>query len=324
MSGNPARPISLSDKERKEFDHITLDTMHEWRDVSKLRRLEQYMNQEGFPMTASAAALRIKALSTGSTISDEDQRRELESEFKTSAKDLMSWTRKVVSQEQELSTTPTALSSSTPGIRKGVKIASDAAVTIAPTQKSDVKAKSDSSVGLNARSGSEYYDKWDKLAEAELLKLDVQDKPTCCETTTAALNASSQTAANPENTQRICRAAEGLSLAERQRQAESERHKGNDYFRAHDYTAAVEAFTVATQLDPQSSAARANRAAAYLKLRMWSDAETDAGFALQLEPNNLKARLRRAQARSEMGEMSAAKEDALAVLEKVCPRFDTA
>lgn len=107
-------------------------------------------------------------------------------------------------------------------------------------------------------------------------------------------------------------------MAERRRQAENERHKGNDYFRAHDYTAAVEAFTVATLLDPQSAAARANRAAAYLKLRMWSDAETDAGMALQMEPANLKARLRRAQARSELGSMKLAREDALVVLEKVC------
>lgn len=74
---------------------------------------------------------------------------------------------------------------------------------------------------------------------------------------------------------------------------------------------------MATELDPQSSAARANRAAAYLKLHMWSDAETDASVALQLDPGNLKARLRRAQARSELGRMSLAREDALAVLAKV-------
>lgn len=125
-------------------------------------------------------------------------------------------------------------------------------------------------------------------------------------------------AASQENTQRICKAAEGQSPAERRRQAESERHKGNDYFRAQDYRAAVEAFTVATELDPQSVAARANRAAAYLKLRMWSDAETDASVVLQQEPGHLKAKLRRAQARSEMGQMSLAREDALAVLEQVC------
>lgn len=125
------------------------------------------------------------------------------------------------------------------------------------------------------------------------------------------------TAENPENTQRICKAAEGMLPAERRRQAESERHKGNDYFRAHDYRAAVEAFTVAAELDPTSVAARANRAAAYLKLHMWSDAETDACETLRLDPGNLKAQLRRAQARCELGQMSLAQEDALAVLSKV-------
>lgn len=49
-------------------------------------------SQEGFPTTASAAALRIKALSAGVSISDEEQRKKLEAEYKTSAQELMSWT----------------------------------------------------------------------------------------------------------------------------------------------------------------------------------------------------------------------------------------
>lgn len=84
--------------------------------------------------------------------------------------------RKVVLEEQNLSTLPTELSSVAPAIRKGVKIASDTASTAAPKVQHAAKAMTDSSIGVHARSGSQYYDKWDKVAEAELLKLDLQDK----------------------------------------------------------------------------------------------------------------------------------------------------
>lgn len=82
----------------------------------------------------------------------------------------------IVTEEQELSLEPTQLSSGVPDIRKGVKIASDAASSSKTTSIPVLKGKGDNSVGVNARSGREYYDKWEKVAEDELLKLQSEDK----------------------------------------------------------------------------------------------------------------------------------------------------
>lgn len=96
---------------------------------------------------------------------------------------------KIVSEEQELSLEPTVLSSAVPAIRKGMKIASDAAppTKAAPILLTEIKA--DSSVGINVRSGRQYYDKWDKVAEDELQKLDSEDKPSAATASSTGISA---------------------------------------------------------------------------------------------------------------------------------------
>lgn len=115
------------------------------------------------------------------------------------SKSINGWThhvqRRVISEEQEISATPTFLSSTAPSIRKGLKIVSDAASATSAV-KSAVKLKSDSSVGVNARSGSEYYDKWEKVAEEELLKLNVQDNTASDRTASADNTAGSSSGRN--------------------------------------------------------------------------------------------------------------------------------
>lgn len=68
------------------------------------------------------------------------------------------------------------LSTAAPGIRKGVKIASDTAFSTKATQSALPKLKGDSTVGGNVRSGPEYYAKWDRVAENELKKLQSEDQ----------------------------------------------------------------------------------------------------------------------------------------------------
>ncbi|XP_024525714.1 uncharacterized protein LOC112344683 [Selaginella moellendorffii] len=45
----------ISDKEMDEFDHITGDQIRGMTDLRKLKKLERYMREEGFPQTAEAA-----------------------------------------------------------------------------------------------------------------------------------------------------------------------------------------------------------------------------------------------------------------------------
>lgn len=59
---------------------------------------------------------------------------------------------------------------------------------------------------------------------------------------------------------------------------------------------------------PSNTSVRGNRAAAYIKLRMWDAAVADCDVALESDANNIKARVRRAAARMELGKASEAME----------------
>ncbi|KAH8995413.1 hypothetical protein EDB92DRAFT_1772019, partial [Lactarius akahatsu] len=74
--------------------------------------------------------------------------------------------------------------------------------------------------------------------------------------------------------------------------------QGNAAFKAGDYPAAIGHYTAATIADPSDPTYFLNRAAAYLKLSKYEDAERDCSTVLNLSNNkNVKAFFRRAQAR---------------------------
>eukprot|EP00775_Hariotina_reticulata_P001727 gene1727-2070_t len=105
-----------------------------------------------------------------------------------------------------------------------------------------------------------------------------------------------------QRTQQLLERNRHLPEADRAAVAVDERHKGNEAFRSGQYDDAVEHYTVAVELYPQQVAAFANRAACYLKLRLWADALVDCDMALMLldtSPDDslrAKALLRRAEA----------------------------
>ena len=80
---------------------------------------------------------------------------------------------------------------------------------------------------------------------------------------------------------------------ERRWAAAREKEKGNELFKAREYRSAIEAYDVSIALDAANPAPFANRAAAYMKLRRWSDAARDCDAALALDPEHFKALLRR-------------------------------
>ncbi|KAH8998374.1 hypothetical protein EDB86DRAFT_3076219 [Lactarius hatsudake] len=80
--------------------------------------------------------------------------------------------------------------------------------------------------------------------------------------------------------------------------AAASKEKGNAAFKAGDYPAAIGHYTAATIADPSDPTYFLNRAAAYLKLSKFEDAERDCSTVLKLSNNkNVKAFFRRAQAR---------------------------
>ncbi|CAG7852200.1 SubName: Full=Uncharacterized protein {ECO:0000313/EMBL:CCA67660.1} [Serendipita indica DSM 11827] len=99
--------------------------------------------------------------------------------------------------------------------------------------------------------------------------------------------------------------------------------KGNEFFKAGNYAAAVGEYTSAMLADPKDATFPLNRAAAYLKLNKFQDAERDCGRALTIEPKNVKALFRRGQARAGLGNYSTALQDIDQVL-KLEPANETA
>ena len=83
-------PTSM--EEKKEFDSVTFDQIQTISDVSKLRRLEQYMRDEGFTSTADAARVRLHEMGSRTFTDDEEvAKREAEVELSKAREELSSW-----------------------------------------------------------------------------------------------------------------------------------------------------------------------------------------------------------------------------------------
>ncbi|KAJ3559313.1 hypothetical protein NM688_g424 [Phlebia brevispora] len=91
--------------------------------------------------------------------------------------------------------------------------------------------------------------------------------------------------------------------------AQSHKDKGNQAFKAADYASAVGHYTTAILADPEDYTYPLNRAAAYLKLGKYKDAERDCTTVLRLNQKNVKAWFRRGQARIALGQLEQAQSD---------------
>ncbi|KAF9046763.1 hypothetical protein BJ165DRAFT_1345224, partial [Panaeolus papilionaceus] len=84
---------------------------------------------------------------------------------------------------------------------------------------------------------------------------------------------------------------------------------GNAAFKAADYPTAIGHYTDAILSDRKDPTYPLNRAAAYLKLGKFADAERDCSIVLELSANNVKALFRRGQARFGLDQLENAKND---------------
>ncbi|KAJ3672922.1 hypothetical protein LUZ60_006296 [Juncus effusus] len=91
--------------------------------------------------------------------------------------------------------------------------------------------------------------------------------------------------------------------------AESAKEKGNAAFREKQYQKAVNLYSEAIRLNKKKTAYYSNRAAAYLELGSYRQAETDCTSAIELDSKNVKAYLRRGTAREFLGYYKEAIED---------------
>ena len=103
---------------------------------------------------------------------------------------------------------------------------------------------------------------------------------------------------------------------EREKIAENERLKGNEFVKAKEYSSAVGCYTRSIELNNQEPFTFANRAMAYLKMKLYKNAVEDSNSALELKPGYLKAIHRRGKAYAALGEYEKAIKDFQKILEE--------
>lgn len=101
------------------------------------------------------------------------------------------------------------------------------------------------------------------------------------------------------------------------KEAEAKKDAGNDAFRSGDHEKAVQLYSEAIELDNLNHVLYANRAAAYLALKKWEDARTDAKKCIALDATFVKAYLRLAMAEKELKNP----EEALRVIKEAMKHF---
>ncbi|KAH8895133.1 TPR-like protein [Thozetella sp. PMI_491] len=97
--------------------------------------------------------------------------------------------------------------------------------------------------------------------------------------------------------------------------AENFKNEGNKFFKAKDYTRAIECYTKAVVLQPDSSTYLGNRAAAYMSAGRYQDALNDCKRAVDLDPENTKILLRLARIYTSLGQP----DEALATFNRIKP-----
>lgn len=99
------------------------------------------------------------------------------------------------------------------------------------------------------------------------------------------------------------------NAARRPEAAEAAKEKGNAAFKKKDFRAAVDFYSEAIQCDEKNATYYNNRAAAYLALGNFHQAESNCTKAIELDKKNVKALLRRGTAREFLGYYKEADED---------------
>jgi tetratricopeptide (TPR) repeat protein len=98
----------------------------------------------------------------------------------------------------------------------------------------------------------------------------------------------------------------GMSERERKYAAVIEKQKGNESFKASEFTEALLFYSRSIALDPHSAVSYSNRALVYLREKMFEKAETDCDRALEVDPGYIKALSRRGMTRHRRGKYQAA------------------
>mmetsp|Transcript_21582 Transcript_21582/g.56290 ORF Transcript_21582/g.56290 Transcript_21582/m.56290 type:complete len:420 (-) Transcript_21582:972-2231(-) len=291
--------IQLSQKEKQEFDNITADQIQATKDVAKLKRMVEFFTQEGFEPTADAVRRRLKDLGASDPCKDPEIGLQAQAELQDARQSLKAWTGQARSSENELTKAKmSALRSEDERMSRAAYPPVRQPQTIVVGER-----RSDQADGKKAKQGSKDAKDSDRTQGKDQKQKKATDTPPA----PGGMQ-------GPALTQHLIHANQQLTEKEREWHAEQEKAKGNDHFRAKEYAEAIERYTISLGYRPANAPLHANRAAAYIKLKMWDAAELDCDNALLVDPEHTKAMIRRAAARLELGKAEPALQDLEAAL----------
>jgi sperm-associated antigen 1 len=159
--------------------------------------------------------------------------------------------------------------------------------SIKPPVRTVGRVKDTQKVSAKSKSGThDDYAKWDKYdPDTEILRMELEEEK----------NRGKGQDATPiiqEITETdVCR----LTKLEKKELAQQHKFKGNDFFRAGDFAAALEEYSASLKLD-ETVFCLNNRALVYFKMGKYKKTVADCDRSLRLEPKNSKALFRKAEA----------------------------
>ncbi|KAJ9530651.1 hypothetical protein QJQ45_014808 [Haematococcus lacustris] len=286
--------VKLTPAEQSEFDNVGAQDIAAETNVGKLKKMEMYYREGGFTPTAEACRRRLMELGQPDAC-DPQRQRDMDVELAAARGSLKQWVAEAKQQEQELGASRSqpvpsssagdgsSINASYPPIRPPSTI-SIAPVSSTPHTAAPVRAasnkqgggkgssaagqghalaacgngkavKQDSKFGGQVRSGSDYYQKWDKFAQTAAAEEDQGDSSSSRSQTAgqqgsqpnpaaAAARVPGTQGARPQGLSstagasgaeltrlRIQANLSSLSPSELQLMAEQEKSKGNEAFR---------------------------------------------------------------------------------------------
>ncbi|KAG0351423.1 RNA polymerase II-associated protein 3 [Podila minutissima] len=158
-----------------------------------------------------------------------------------------------------------------------------------------------------SQSRKAYYEAWDKFDVDQALG-DVNDAPS--KAPAKAKPAAKDTPAPKSTPQKLSKMTyNATETVPNPTAANTEKEKGNDFFKKGQFAAAVEHYSASITLDPTNAVLPINRAMALLKLERFSEAEQDCTLGLKLDSKNVKALWRRGIARRSLWRTEEARKD---------------
>ncbi|KAI5062962.1 hypothetical protein GOP47_0021509 [Adiantum capillus-veneris] len=289
-------PSWLSHSEFDEFNDITYDKIQSYTNLSKLKRLERFMREEGFVQTADIARQRI--LEHGGIDPQCLEPCLSSSEVADVLQSIQSWQDDIKGKDAELQKLQNSKSSNlSDGASGGFSEIRKACPQVMESDGSRTDGKDKRRSKKDIRSGREYYEGWDQYVSQWEKENVTQEE---IKETYAAKSLPKETGA--QKSKRKESTLEAKPLIEREWLAHREREKGNDLFKAKEFSSSLKAYNRAIGMYKDSAALYANRAAVHLKMNRYEEAYADCCEALTLEPTNPKVLMRRAKASLEMSE----------------------